>query len=222
MTRMFGFSGNYSRPSRTRSLVEHAVRYLPEADAQHAVVHDVLDFGQDLAASFGRAGLPDRAEALLCQMERAQGLIIGAPVFKGSFPGLFKHVIDMLDPSALTDKPVLLLATGGGHRHALVVEHALRPLFAFFGARTMPFAVYAGGDDFVDGELIAPQVRERLAAASRQFAEAVKDARRHGRRERDVEECPDQARFAASPVPRCREAAISPLPVSLAAGSKPQ
>lgn len=61
----------------------------------------------------------------------AEALVIGSPTYKGSYTGLFKHVFDLLDPADLRGKPVILTATGGGDRHSLVVEHQLRPLFAF-------------------------------------------------------------------------------------------
>ncbi|MGO4844013.1 NAD(P)H-dependent oxidoreductase, partial [Rhizobiaceae sp. 2RAB30] len=73
----------------------------------------------------------------------------------------FKHFFDLLDPSALKGKPVLLTATGGGERHALIVEHQLRPLFGFFEAATLPTAVYATDRDFSDGVLVSAAIRER-------------------------------------------------------------
>ena len=57
-------------------------------------------------------------------------------------------MFDLVEPDRLAGKPVAIAATGGGPRHALVVEHALRPLFGFFTALTVPTAVYAA-----DGEL---------------------------------------------------------------------
>jgi hypothetical protein len=36
-------------------------------------------------------------------------------------------VFDLVDPAALAGKPVAIVATGGGPRHALVVEHAFPP-----------------------------------------------------------------------------------------------
>lgn len=64
---------------------------------------------------------------------------------------IIPHVIDLLDPSDLRGKPIVLTATGGGDRHSLVVEHQLRPLFAFFEAFVTPTAIYASGRDFTDG-----------------------------------------------------------------------
>jgi len=65
----------------------------------------------------------------------------------------------------LIDKPVLLAATGGSERHALMIDHQLRPLFSFFQARTLPLGVYATDKDFADYRVqdVALLERARLA-----------------------------------------------------------
>ena len=75
-------------------------------------------------------------------------LIVGTPVYRASFTGLFKHFFDFVEQTALVDVPVLLAAQGGSERHALVLEHQLRPLFSFFQAQTLPIGVYATDKDF--------------------------------------------------------------------------
>ncbi|MEU7019910.1 CE1759 family FMN reductase [Streptomyces sp. NPDC046203] len=78
----------------------------------------------------------------------AHGLIAVTPVFTASYSGLFKSFFDLIDPAALTGKPVLIAATGGTARHSLVLEHALRPLFAYLRATVVPTAVYAASEDW--------------------------------------------------------------------------
>lgn len=99
----------------------------------------------------------------------ADALVVGSPTYKGSYTGLFKHVIDLLDPADLRGKPIVLTATGGGDRHSLVVEHQLRPLFAFFEAFVTPTAIYASGRDFIDGTpspAVLGRVNQALGEAS--------------------------------------------------------
>jgi len=105
-------------------------------------------------------------EMLVC----ADALVLGSPVYKGSYGGLFKHFLDLLDPFSLVGKPVLLIATGGGPRHALVVEHQLRPLLGFFEAQTLATGIYASDQDFRDGTLASELLLERLDRAVAQFA----------------------------------------------------
>ena len=132
--RIVAFSGNLHRPSRTRSLVEaigcEAAR---QANAELRVF-DLLDAGPGLGGALTRASLPLPAARLVDAIESADALVAGSPVYKGAYTGLFKHLFDLIEPEALAGKPVVLTATGGGPRHALVVEHSLPPLFGFFTA----------------------------------------------------------------------------------------
>jgi len=73
----------------------------------------------------------------------ADGLIAVTPVFSASYSGLFKTFFDVLDKESLTGTPVLLGATAGTARHSLVVEHAMRPLFAYLRAIAVPTGVFA-------------------------------------------------------------------------------
>ena len=81
----------------------------------------------------------------------ADGLIAVTPIFSASYSGLFKTFFDVLDKDALVGKPVLLGATAGTARHSLALEHALRPLFAYLRAVTVPTAVFAASEDWAGG-----------------------------------------------------------------------
>jgi len=59
---------------------------------------------------------------------------------------------------------VLLAATGGGERHALILERQLRPLFGF-QALAMPVDVYASDTDFDGYVLTSDAVKGRLDQA---------------------------------------------------------
>ncbi len=114
-------------------------------------------------------------------IEASDGLIVGSPVHNGSYSGLFKHVIDFLDPAALAGKPVALTATGGGPRHALMVEHQLRPLFGFFTAHVAPTAVYAGEAEIEDGLVTderSPSGWRRAASELAHLLDVAEAARR--------------------------------------------
>jgi FMN reductase len=136
-------------------------------------VYDLSDAGPGLGAALQRQDLTLPAARIIDAIEQADALIVGTPVYKGAYTGLFKHAFDLVDPRALVGKPVLLTATGGGPRHALVVEHALRPLFSFFEALTIPTAVYASDADFVDGQLAEAGVVARVSTAAQQLANLI-------------------------------------------------
>lgn len=87
-------------------------------------------------------------------MTAADGLIVVTPVFAASYSGLFKSFFDVIDPDALSGKPVLIAATGGTARHSLVLEHAVRPLFAYLRAVVVPTAVFAASEDWGSGRRV--------------------------------------------------------------------
>ena len=176
MTRpkLVGFSANLQRPSKTRALVE-AVSEAAAADGGLDLrLFDLVDAGTGLGAAWSRDGLSLPARRVVEAIEGADALVVGSPVYKGSFTGLFKHVFDLIDPAALANKPVAIVATGGGARHALVVEHSFRPLFGFFGALQVPTTVYGSDPDFTDGRPTDPGVRDRIAQAGAQLAALVR------------------------------------------------
>jgi FMN reductase len=100
---------------------------------------------------------------------RADGLIAVAPTYAGSFSGLFKSFVDVLDDEALVDKPVLVGATGGTARHSLVLEHAIRPLFTYLRAVGVPTSVFAAPEDWA-GASAPDLLAGRIARAAGQLA----------------------------------------------------
>lgn len=158
-----GLSGGLSSPSRTLALVHHALgRIAGGAEAAGLSATTQLI---DIAALEGIGALrtrpaPDDVEATFQAVERADFLVVGSPVYKGSYSGLFKHFVDFLDYRGLIGLPVALLATGGSERHALVIEHQLRPLFAFFQAQPLGTGAFFTERDFAEG-VVTPGVAEQ-------------------------------------------------------------
>lgn len=95
-------------------------------------------------------------------IEGADILVVGTPVYRGSYTGLFKHLFDFVDQHSLDSTPVILTATGGSRRHELIIEHQLRPLFGFFRAHSLPVGVYAVDTEFVNYELVDDAVASRI------------------------------------------------------------
>jgi len=185
--RIVGIVGSVQRPSKSRRLVEAVGAEVVRATGADLAVHDLLDIGPGLGSAFSRKQASPEVEQVLREIETADALIVGTPVYKGSYTGLFKHLFDLVEPDALKDVPVVLTATGGGLRHALVVEHHLRPLFGFFEALTIPTAVYASESSFIDGTLVDTPVRERAISAAAQLANVLNQ-----RAERVIQSAPIQ------------------------------
>lgn len=168
--RITGFVGSLSRPSKTRSLVELTTTRAAARFGATASVYDLTDLQPALGSVASLEDLDAPTRAIVAAILSADALVVGSPVYKGSYTGLFKHLFDLVNPAALAGKPVLLTATGGGEKHALVIEHQLRPLFGFFEAVSLPTGIYASGADFTEERPAAPALLERIDRAVGQFA----------------------------------------------------
>ena len=154
-----------SATSRTLLLVRHLLASLQQRVHASVDLVELAPIARSLGQSLSRDEVEPAVEQALQTIEAAGLLVVAAPVYRGSYPGLFKHLVDFIGLEALVDTPVLLAATGGSERHALVIDHQLRPLFSFFQARSLPLGVYATDKDFVDYRLHNPDLlaRARLA-----------------------------------------------------------
>jgi FMN reductase len=163
--RVVGVSGSLHEPSRTTALVRAILdEVAARVDAQTDLI-EVAVLGPSFAGALRRDDVAPEVELALQQIESADLLVAGSPVYRASFTGLFKHLFDFVGQYELVGTPVLLAATGGGERHALILEHQLRPLFGFFQALTLPMGVYASDGDFEARELVSADVRRRVAQA---------------------------------------------------------
>ncbi|MGB3611657.1 MAG: NAD(P)H-dependent oxidoreductase [Cellvibrio sp.] len=168
--RVLGFSGGLSNPSKTLGLVQAIVN---EFSHLHQVDVEIIDLAQ-LATGFGavlyRNQLNGFHESLLNDIEQSDVLVVASPVYRAAYPGLFKHVFDLVERGGLEHKPVILAANGGSAHHALVIESHLRPLFSSLGAFTVPTGIYSQSSDFTGYELTNEPVLQRAREA---IAEAV-------------------------------------------------
>ncbi|MGW1617237.1 NAD(P)H-dependent oxidoreductase, partial [Streptomyces sp. NPDC002285] len=97
--------------------------------------------------------------------------------FSASYSGLFKSFFDVLDPDALTGRPVLIAATGGTARHSLVLDHALRPLFTHLRAVVVPTSVYAASQDW-GTEVLDARIERAAGELARLMARLSAPAKR--------------------------------------------
>ncbi len=163
--KIVALSGGLQRPSRTLVLVEELIEGIAQAIPVESRVIEIGNLVPQFGAVLYRPQLPAAVEEALVALESADLVIAASPVFRGAYSGLFKHFLDFVHHDALIDKPVLLAATGGSERHALVIDHQLRPLFSFFQSHTLPIGVYATDRDFENYQVHSELLRARIALA---------------------------------------------------------
>lgn len=79
----------------------------------------------------------------LAQVQRARAIVVATPVYKAAYSGVLKVFLDLLPQTALKEKTVLPLATGGSPHHMLALDYALRPVLHSLSARHILPGVYA-------------------------------------------------------------------------------
>jgi FMN reductase len=171
-------SAGLSTPSSTRLLADRLTAATAAALAERGITATVeavelREHARHLADNLltGFANKP--LQAAVDTVVGADGLIAVTPIFSASYSGLFKTFFDVLDKDALTAKPVLLGATAGTARHSLVLEHAMRPLFAYLRAVVTPTAVFAASEDWAGGDGTSRGLADRIDRAAGELADLL-------------------------------------------------
>jgi NAD(P)H-dependent FMN reductase len=173
---LLGLSGGLRPRSKTLLAVTRAVEFAQAADPElETEVVNVREL--DMEFCDGREG-PYEGDtgALVDKIVRADALIMGTPMYRGSYTGVLKNVLDVIPNDALVGKPVGWIATGGTDHHFLAIDQELKPVLGGFRAYPIPGGVYANNDHYSDDALIDEGVIERLdelAQAVVEFARRV-------------------------------------------------
>ena len=172
-------AGSPSQRSRSGVLLDFASDWLRQRGTE-VVCYGVRDFdAEDLLHARFDSPLVQRFAG---HVEAADGLLIATPIYKASFSGALKALLDLLPERALAHKVVLPMASGGSVAHMLAVDYALKPVLAALKAQEMLHGVYAvdAQISYADGTRLpslAPELTERLLESLEQLYAAL--ARRH-------------------------------------------
>lgn len=145
MTRVLLINGSPTSISRSAALLDHSRAALEAAGIE--VSHtSILDFpAEDLVqARYGS----DSFAAFIAEVAAASGIIVSTPIYKASFSGGLKALLDILPQEALLGKAILPLASAGTISHLLSIDYALKPVLSVLGARDIEQGVFAVDDQF--------------------------------------------------------------------------
>ena len=146
-----------------------AVRFAAETAATLAedIAVDVLNLAEtpvDICDGRNLDAYGEPTRGAVARLSQAGAVLIAAPVYRASFPGVLKNLLDLAPVEALQNKPVGILAMGGSPHHYLAVDTQLRAVLGWFGALVAPTGVYVTGSDFKDGQLASDTARADLTA----------------------------------------------------------
>ncbi|MDB5538863.1 MAG: reductase [Devosia sp.] len=171
--RLVVINAGVSDPSSTRMLVDRVAQAsldrLSAAGLTTSIgIIDLAPLAVDIAKAIV-AGFPnDRVQSAIDTLARADAIIAATPVYKAGISGLFKSFIDLIDNDLLIAKPVVLAATAGTSRHAMVADEQMRPLFAFLRAMPVPTSIFAAPEDWS-----SPEFGARIDRAATELTQFV-------------------------------------------------
>ncbi|CAI8050993.1 NAD(P)H-dependent FAD/FMN reductase GTNG_3158 [Geodia barretti] len=164
---LLAIHGTVTRPGRLHQAIEAA---LSGVEGDGSLASDTLHLG-DYRISFadGRplSGYDDDTEAVVERVVAADMYLIATPVFRASFTGALKNLLDHVPVEGLQGKACGLIGMGATDHHYLSIDAQLRPVLAWFGAHVVPGVVYLQSRHFQDGLLADPQAAEDLQSLAR-------------------------------------------------------
>lgn len=171
--RVITLAGSPRFPSRSSALLEYARKQLRKLDIEVYHWH-LQNFNPEdlLYARFDSPALQTLTE----QLATADGIIIATPVYKASFSGGLKTLLDLLPERALDNKVVLPLASGGTIAHMLAVDYALKPVLNALKAQEILHGVFADDSQVTDYQhkpQFTADLKQRLDDSLHLFLQAL-------------------------------------------------
>jgi NAD(P)H-dependent FMN reductase len=172
MATVLGISGSLTKGGSTRAVIDAA---LQGAKARHPqLTTDVLDL-RDVTLSFcdGRPlnEYTDDTPRVVARIQAADAYIIGTPIYRGSYTGSLKNLLDHVPVEAMMGKVAGLIATAATDHHYLSIDQELRPVLMWFNLNLVPGSVYVRSNQLQGNTISDEQISEHL----RLLGEAVAD-----------------------------------------------
>ncbi|WP_022882870.1 CE1759 family FMN reductase [Gryllotalpicola ginsengisoli] len=156
--RLVVVNAGISDPSSTKLLADRVAQRVGAVAGEHGhrVAVTVLDLREllpEMSQAVSSQLFGPKFTAAIEALRQADGIVASAPVYKAGPSGLFDTFFQVLDNDLLIGKPVVLAATAGTARHALVVDEQMRSMFAFLRTLVVPTSLFASTEDWQDRSL---------------------------------------------------------------------
>jgi NAD(P)H-dependent FMN reductase len=124
---------------------------------------------------YGRGDAP-AAKAFLDAVKGSAAIVLATPVYKATYAGGLKAIVDLIPPDALVGRPALGIATTKLQAHGTEVERAYKSLFAFFRTGTSETLVVLDDEFETSPGPLKPAAAGRVDQGARALIRAVGDA----------------------------------------------
>jgi FMN reductase len=172
-----------SDPSSTRMLADQLAQRVTDMagrrgnDVATRVV-DLRELATEITTAMVSQLVGPKLQNAIAALAEADGIVASTPVYAAGASGLFISFFQVLDSDLLIAKPVVLAATAGTARHALVVDQQFRSLFAYLRTTVVPTSLFAAPEDWGDPALakrIDRAALELVLLMESGFAQQVRD-----------------------------------------------
>lgn len=174
---ILAIAGSPSRSSRSSAVLAHSKAVL-ETQGLQVETFTMRDIKPDdlVFANFESLEL----RKFMGLVEAAKGIMVATPVYKATYTGILKALLDLLPQQAFADKTIFPIATGGTLTHLLSIEYSMKPLFAVLGATHIQQGVFIVDSQMqrleAGGIQLDDDIAARLQAALLAFASTIKPA----------------------------------------------
>jgi FMN reductase len=145
-------------PSSTRLLADRTAQRVAAmaAEAGESVeirTVELREFATEVTTALVSQHVGPDLGAVMDAVSAADGIIAATPVYAAGPSGLFTSFFQILETDSLIGTPLVIAATAGTARHALVADDQMRGMFGYLRAMTVPTALFAAPEDWADTAL---------------------------------------------------------------------
>ena len=153
MAKLVAILGSVTPPGRMLSALTWTIEASRAVQGLETALIDLADYRIAFADGRPPEQYGDDTASLLARIQQADVILMASPVYRGTFTGALKNLLDHLPIEALAGKPIGIVAMGATTHHYLGIDWHLRDVLAWFGAIVAPTSVYLSSSDFVTGNL---------------------------------------------------------------------
>ena len=162
--KLIGIVGSAVKSGRTRKAIEIACEGAQQVLTDGLQI-EIIDLNDDKISILDGRKLPeytDDTERVVNLVETGDVFLIGSPVYRGTYTGALKNLLDHAPLATFENKPVGFIATGATAHHYLMIDHEMRAVLAWSNAYLLPGSVYVENLHYKDGKIVDEEVHERL------------------------------------------------------------
>ena len=159
--------GTVTRRGRLHQAIQAALSGLDGPDSPGIETLHLGDYRISFADGRPLSGYDDDTQAVVERVIAADMYLIATPVFRASFTGALKNLLDHVPVEGFQGKACGLIGMGATDHHYLSIDAQLRPVMAWFGAHVAPSIVFLQSRHFQDGRLTDPQAVADLQSLAR-------------------------------------------------------